>query len=268
MEYSIYDAINAGFGDVIFVIRRSFEKEFCDIVVSKLKKNVNVGYVFQELEMLPPGITYPPERQKPWGASQAVHSAREKIKNPFAVINADDYYGQDSFKIMYNYLSDLATTSVTYAMIGYQIQNTLSEFGTVSRGICQTTDGVLTGVIERTKIGWLNGSIVYYDEFDKTWPIESIATVSMNFWGFTPQIFEQINKQFIRFLREHSHELKSEYPLPTVVDHIMKAGEATVKVLPTSDKWFGVTYKEDKPLVMQKIRDLTVSGAYPKGLWK
>lgn len=269
MEYSIFDAIKAGFGDVVFVIRRSFEEEFCDVVVRKLKKFVNVDYVFQELDMLPPGITSPAERQKPWGAAQAVLSARDKIKNPFAVINADDYYGHDSFLIMYNYLSNLESSSSSYSMIGYQIQNTLSEFGTVSRGICQTMDeGYLSGVIERAKIGWLKGTIVYFDEADKTWPVDNSATVSMNFWGFTPLVFEQINKQFIGFLREHGNELKSEYPLPTVVDHIMKTGEATVRVLPSNDRWFGVTYKEDKPLVMQNIKDLTLLGIYPAKLWK
>jgi UTP-glucose-1-phosphate uridylyltransferase len=268
MEYSIYDAIKAGFEEVVFVIRKCFEKEFCEIVIDKLKNHVKVDYVFQEIEMLPQGIAYPAERQKPWGASQAVLCAGERIKTPFAVINADDYYGQNAFKTMHDYMNDLKKTSNEYAMIGYQLQNTLSEYGTVSRGICQTSsDGHLTELIERTKIGWLNNTIVYYDDADKAWTLESSAIVSMNFWGFTPVIFEQINRQFMGFLKGHSQELKSEYPLPNVVDHIMKAGEATVMVLPGNDKWFGITYKEDKPIVIRRIRDMISAGAYPKSLW-
>jgi len=268
MEYSIYDALRTGFDDVVFVIRRSFEKQFCKLIINRLKKHVNVDYVFQELDMVPEGITYSPDRQKPWGAAQAVLAARNKIQVPFAVINADDFYGHNAFKIMWDYLSVQTGISTSFAMVGYELQKTLSDYGTVSRGICRlTANGYLTEVDEQPRVERIENSIVSYTGEGESVTIDGTTKVSMNFWGFTAVVFNLIGNHFHQFLLNHSRELKSEYTLPTAVDHIMKAGEATVKLLPCNEQWFGVTYKKDKPAVMQNLRNLTINGKYPERLW-
>jgi dTDP-glucose pyrophosphorylase len=268
MEYSIYDALRAGFGKVVFVIRQSMEEEFRRRFAEKLAPFIEVAYVYQEIDRVPEGITWPADRVKPWGSSHAVLAAAGAIREPFAVINADDYYGSGSFKQMAGHLSSVAIDDTAYAMIGFGIQNTLSEHGTVSRGICECDEkGLLRKITERTRIVRQGDQIVYYDESENTIPLVGDELVSMNFWGFTPVFFVQLNRQFESFIRRHCHEPKAELPLPPAVDGVITSGEGTVKVLPCHDQWFGVTYKEDKPRVVERIREMTRAGTYPPALW-
>jgi hypothetical protein len=268
MDYSIYDALHAGFGKVVFVIRRSFEKDFVEKVVSKYEGIIPTEIVFQEVDKIPAGFTYDTEREKPWGTNHAVLMGAEVIKEPFAVINADDYYGTESFKILGDYLKSIAGKKGDYCMIGYRIENTLSESGAVNRGVCSTDEnGFLTSIVEREKIEKEGGSIMYKDENGVEQTIPGEVHVSMNMWGFTPDYFDYSMTLFKEFLAKNGQNPKSEFYIPTVVNDLIQNKKATVKVLDSPSKWFGVTYIEDRPLVILRINELNRKGVYPNKLW-
>ena len=271
MDYSIYDAINAGFGKLVFVIRKDFEQEFREKIISKYEGHIPCELVFQGLDCLPEGFTCPEERTKPWGTNHAVMMGASVIKEPFAVINCDDFYGRDSYQVMGKFLSELPEGSKnTYAMVGFRVGNTLSESGTVSRGLCATNDKQqLTSVVERTKIQRMDGEVKYLDE-NETWVSTPDTTpASMNFWGFTPDYFEYSEDFFKTFLSDpkNMENLKSEFFIPLMVDTLINGGVATVDVLDTTSKWFGVTYPEDRQGVVEKIKALVDAGEYPEKLF-
>ncbi|MDR1225288.1 MAG: nucleotidyltransferase [Prevotellaceae bacterium] len=269
MDYSIYDAIRAGFGKVIFVIRKDFEQAFRNTFANRFGSIIVVDFVFQSIDKVPAGCTYPPGRTKPWGTNHAVMMSAGAIKEPFAVINADDFYGQESFEILCNFLKNVEGKKNQYCMVGYHLGNTLSESGAVSRGICdKDSEGNLVSVVEYTHIERLGGTPVYKDENSKQKQLDSNALVSMNMWGFTPDYFDYSEKSFKEFLAKNGENPKSEFYIPIVVDELIRSKTATVKMLPTTAQWFGVTYSEDKPAVMMKINDLVRKGAYPEKLWK
>ena len=269
IDYSIYDALNAGFGKVVFIIRREIEEDFKEVFVKKFQKIIPVEYVFQEISRVPQGITIPEGRVKPWGTGHAVMMAAEVIHEPFAVINADDYYGADAFKKMAAYLTAPAHNHPTdYSMVGYLLKNTLSAHGAVSRGVCRlSNDAYLMGITECTNIRQMQGKIAFRaaDETEISLPEETI--VSMNFWGFMPSFFDHLSLEFAGFIQLNYDQPKAEFYIPTVVDNLIKSGEAKVQVLKSADQWFGVTYKEDKPIVIQKINALIKKGVYPAHLW-
>ena len=273
MDYSIYDAIHAGFGKLVFVIRKDFEQDFREKVVSKYQGHLPVEVVFQSLEDLPDGFTVPEGRTKPWGTNHAVLMGKEAIKEPFAVINCDDFYGRDSFQVMGKFLSSLAEGSANkYAMVGFRVGNTLSESGSVSRGVCSTDEkGFLTTVVERTKIERkADGEVKYLEDDGETWTaIPETTPVSMNFWGFTPDYFTYSQDYFKYFLGLESTKtnLKAEFFIPLMIDKLIKEGTATVEVLDTTSKWFGVTYPEDRPDTVAKIQKLIDDGVYPDRLF-
>ena len=269
MDYSIYDAVRAGFGKVVFVIRKSFDKEFREKIVSKYTNHIPVEIVYQELDMLPEGYTVHPDRVKPWGTNHALMMGESVINEPFAVLNADDFYGRESFEVLAKALKELDGKKNHYCMIGYRLSNTLSESGSVSRGVCQTdASSYLTSVVERTSIQRIDGVIKYKDDADNWNALEENTPVSMNMWGFTPDYFEYSNKCFTDFLDNNQENLKSEFFIPFVVDTLISAKLADVKLLDTPSKWFGVTYPEDRPLVVDKLKDLADKGEYPTPLWK
>jgi len=269
MDYSVFDAHRAGFGKVVFVIRKSFDKEFREKIVSKYKNHIPVEIVYQELDMIPEGYTLNPEREKPWGTNHAVMMGESVIKEPFAVINADDFYGRESFDILAKALNEMEGKENHYCMIGYRLSNTLSESGTVSRGVCETDkNNYLTSVVERTSIQRIDGVIKYKDAEGYWLDLPEDAPVSMNMWGFTPDYFEHSNKYFVKFLELNQDNLKSEFFIPLMVDHLIMNKVADVKVLGTPSKWFGVTYPEDRPLVVEKLKKLSSDGEYPSPLWK
>ena len=270
IDYSIYDALKAGFSKVVFIIRREFEEEFREKVGRTIEKQVDTAYVFQEIETLPSGFEIPSNREKPWGTAHAALCAQDETDQPFGIINADDFYGQESFKVLADFLKEAEDTEdmYQYCMIGFTLQNTLSDYGHVARGIClETDDGYLADVVERTKIKKF-GSTPKYTEDDQTWielPRDTI--VSMNTWGFTPSIFQELETRFITFLESRINEPKSEYFIPTVVNELIQEDRARVKICPTDESWFGVTYKEDKPRAEKEIRVLIEKGTYPESLW-
>lgn len=270
IDYSIYDAIRAGFGKVVFIIRKSFEQDFKDIFITKLQPYVQVEYVFQEIENIPEGIPISPERTKPWGTAHAILMAKEVIHEPFAVINGDDFYGAEAFRTMADFLSSLTAEQQTqYSLVGYQVGNTMSEHGTVSRGVCEENKNeLLVSVTERTNIQYVNDGIAYLDAENKFQYLKPETLVSMNFWGFTPEYFKQTEPMFRSFLMENTDSLKAEFYIPTAIDKLITSSVATVKVLRSDAKWFGVTYKEDKPLVIEKLANLVKAGVYPAKLWK
>jgi len=268
LEYSVYDAIRAGFGKVVFVIRRDIENDFKEIFINKLRKHIEIDYVFQELSMVPAGIEVPAERVKPWGTGHAVLVAESKVKEPFAVINADDYYGADAYKKMADYLSKLNNSETSYSMVGFELDKTLSEHGLVSRGVCQEdANANLVSVVERTKIGRDEKGVAYKDANDASVYVNEKTIVSMNFWGFTPAFFSQLQQVFAKFIIDNVTNPKAEFFIPLVMDDLIKARQASVKVLRSTDQWFGVTYKEDKPMVVAKVKELVDKGVYPKALW-
>jgi hypothetical protein len=272
MDYSIYDAIHSGFGKLVFVIRKDFEQEFRDKVASKYEGHLPVEIVFQSLEDLPEGFTVPEGRTKPWGTNHAVLMGKDVIKEPFAVINCDDFYGADSFRVMGKFLSDLPEGSKNrYAMVGFRVGNTLSESGTVSRGVCGTdAKGYLSDVVERTKIQRIDGEVKYLEDDGTTWTaIPDTTPVSMNFWGFTPDYFKYSQEYFKYFLGLESTKtnLKAEFFIPLMMDKLIKDNTATCEVLDTSSKWFGVTYPEDRPDTVAKIQKLIDEGVYPNKLF-
>ncbi len=269
IDYSVYDAKRAGFGKVVFVIRKSIEAEFKE-AYSKLEKQIAVDYVFQELDNVPAGITVPADRQKPWGTAHAIMVAADAIKEPFAVINADDFYGATSFKNMADYLSTpRADEHETYSMVGFILKNTLSEHGFVSRGVCGTNkDGFLTDVVERTSIQRMeNQQIMFKDSDESLKPLTGEEIVSMNFWGFPASVFSHLKRFFTEFIQQNAGNIKSEFYIPIAINLLTKENQAKVKVLDTPDQWFGVTYKEDKESTIQRIKNLIAAGKYPAKLW-
>ena len=268
MDYSVFDAMRAGFGKVVFVIRKDFEEDFRKVVLSKYADHVPCEVCFQGIDNLPEGFTRNPERTKPWGTNHAVLMAKDIIKEPFMVINADDFYGKESFEVMAKFLLDVNGQEGKYCMAGYRVGNTLSEHGTVSRGVCATDKmGFLTDVVERTAIENKNGHIVFPDEMGNEVEIPFDTPVSMNMWGFTPEYFEYTEEAFKTFLTENSQELKAEFYIPTLVNDMIKAGKATCQVLDTPAKWFGVTYADDRQMVVDKIQALVDAGVYPNKLF-
>ena len=268
MDYSIYDAIQAGFGKIVWVIRRDFEEQFRTQILAKYEGHVPCELCFQSLDALPEGFTVPEGRQKPWGTNHAVLMGKDVIKEPFAVLNCDDFYDRDAFRVMAKFLSELPEGSKgKYAMVGFRVDNTLSESGTVSRGICENDEKthLLTGVVERTKIERHDGVVQYLDEDEKWVSIPDTTPVSMNFWGFTPDYFEYSEAYFKTFLSDPKNQanLKSEFFIPLMVDYLIKNGKATCEVLDTTSKWFGVTYPEDRPEVVAKLAALHKAGQYP-----
>jgi UTP-glucose-1-phosphate uridylyltransferase len=266
IDYSLYDAIRAGFGKVIFVIRHDFEEAFKARFDPKLKGRIIVEYVYQALDKLPSGFTLSPERQKPWGTAHALLMADGAANEPFAVINADDFYGKKAYAAMSDFLVS-SSDPTEYSMVGYNVENTLSDHGTVSRGVCATDpNGYLTTVVERTKIKGESDGIYYYEE-DGRHQLSPKSPVSMNFWGLKPSVFGYIKEGFAQFLTDHGHELKSEYYIPLLINDNIVNGKIKTKVIECDSPWFGVTYIEDKPIVKGRIAQLIADGVYPMELW-
>lgn len=264
MDYSIYDAIRSGFGKVVFVIRKDFEQDFKEIILSKYEGHIPVATVFQSIDALPEGFACPAERTKPWGTNHAVLMGKGVINEPFAVINADDFYGRNTFEVMAQELMRERTRKGDYCMVAFHVGNTMSESGTVSRGVCGQKDGYLDTVVERTAIGYNEaGEIVFTDENGVVQHLDPSTLVSMNMWGFTPDFFDYSEEYFVEFLKENMEKPKSEYFIPMVVNKMIQNGTGTVKVLDTTSKWFGVTYAEDRPSVVEKLAALHEVGEYP-----
>ena len=267
MDYSVFDALRAGFGKIVFVIRKDFEQDFRNVVLSKYEDKVPCEICFQSLDKVPEGYTYNPERTKPWGTNHAVLMGKDLIHEPFAVINADDFYGKESFQVLADFLTQAQDKKGEYCMVGYHVANTLSENGSVSRGVCSTDgNGYLTDVVERTHIEQIGANVVYTEDGVDT-IIAPNTPVSMNMWGFTPEYFEYAQEAFKEFLTNYGQELKKEFYIPTLVNDMIVAGKATCKVLDTPAKWFGVTYAEDRPQVVMKLNDLIKKGVYPEKLF-
>ena len=265
MDYSIYDAIRAGFGKVVFVIRKDFEQDFRDKILSKYEGHIPVEVVFQSTDKLPEGYTCPADRTKPWGTNHAVMMASDVIKEPFAVINADDFYGRDAFEVMARDLMRPRERKGDYSMVGFRVGNTMTENGSVSRGVCSTdADSNLTTVVERTAIAYdPDGSIAFTDENGDKQTLDPATPVSMNLWGFTPDYFDFSDREFRKFLDKDLNTPKSEFFIPLVVDTLIHNGEATVQVLDTEARGFGVTYAADRPGVVAKLAELHAAGVYP-----
>ena len=273
LYFSLYDAFMAGFNKSIFVIKRENEEDFRKLIDNGAAKYMKVDYAFQQLNDLPDGYSVPEGREKPWGTAHAVMAARHLADGPIAVINADDYYGPGAFQTIYDFLEGACDgEKYSYCMVGYDIENTLTENGFVSRGVCKTSEqGFLTEITERTKIQWKDGEIVYTEDHAKTWKnLPKGTTVSMNFWGFTPSMMKEMEAGFPAALDKILAEnpLKGEYFLPGVVDRLLREGKAEVKVLKSRDRWYGVTYKEDKESVVSALQSMKDKGEYPDKLWK
>lgn len=268
-DYSIYDAMHAGFNRIVFVISPKMEEEFRTEYTQKFPPDLKVEYVIQSIDNVPEGFTVPADRKKPWGTAHAVLMAREVIHEPFAVINADDFYGRSSYKIMHDFL--VRTTEEVpgqYCMVGFELQKTVSEHGSVARGVCKVDDhGFLKGMVERTKIYKKADRIIYEDEEGSMHPLDPMDTVSMNLFGFTPDFFDHIEENFRTFIQENIDNPKAELYIPVVVDNLINEGLARMSVLQTDESWFGVTYQEDKPKVLSAIRALVDKGRYPVPLW-
>ncbi len=267
IDYSIYDAIKAGFGKVVFVIRESFADAFKERFEPRLQDRIEMEFVFQELNKLPQGFTVPESREKPWGTGHAMLMAKEVIHEPFAIINADDFYGQAAYQQAAEFIASSKADN-EYAMVGYALKNTLSEHGTVSRGVCEADhQNNLTKIVERTKIGWENQRIYFYEDDSKT-ELTGEEPVSMNFWIFKPSFFDHLETGFKDFLKEKGSELKSEFYFNAMADRLIKEDKATTKIINTQARWFGVTYREDRPLVQDSLNKLIREGIYPEKLWK
>jgi dTDP-glucose pyrophosphorylase len=265
IDYSIYDALRAGFGKLVFVLRKEIEQPFKETVGARFEKHAPVDYVFQELDKLPAGFTVPAGRTKPWGTTQAILMAADAIREPFAAINADDFYGAESYRLL---AAHLQPGVEDYAMVGFTLRNTLSEFGTVARGVCRVdASDYLESVVELTSIARDGGQVKNTDAEGRVTVLDGDEPVSMNMWGFTPRLFGQLRTRFEAFLRQHGTDLKRECYIPSTVNDLVADGEARVKVLRTGDAWFGVTYREDHPRVAESIRRLVRDGAYPENLW-
>lgn len=274
MDFSIFDAVKAGFEKVVFIIKKENEQAFRTAIGDRLSEKIKVSYVFQELTNLPEGYVVPERRVKPWGTGHAIMSCMGEIDGPFVVINADDFYGSHAFQVAYDYLTTHQDEEgiYRYMMVGYRLENTLTDNGHVARGVCEMdAQGYLADIHERTHIEKRGNGAAYTEDEGKTWiPISGDATVSMNMWGFSESILGELQSRFSAFLEENleKNPLKCEYFLPFVVDELLKEGRATVAVEKSQDKWFGVTYKEDKPMVMAAIQNLKDQGVYPAHLWK
>lgn len=256
LDFSVYDAVKAGFTKVVFVIKHAIEDDFKAMVGKRIAKRVKVEYVFQETDALPEGYTCPDDRTKPWGTAHAILCCKDVVKEPFAVVNADDFYGRSAFIKMAEFLK---SDTADYCMVGFRLQNTLTENGYVSRGVCETENGELRSVTERTKIS----DCKYTEDDGKSWTaLDPQTVVSMNLWGFRPDIFGYIEDGFKVFLNERINEPKSEYYLPSVVSSLIESGEKSVKVLVAEDKWYGVTYKEDKQNVVDAVEKMVADGLY------
>ena len=273
LDFSLYDAVMAGFKKVIFVIKKENEEAFRELIDSRAGKYIDVEYAFQAIDDLPEGYSVPEGREKPWGTGHAVLAARNLVDAPFAVINADDYYGPGAFQTMYSFLESAEDNDkYQFCMVGFQIENTLTENGYVSRGVCQLSDeGYLTDITERTKIQWQDDKIVFTEDDGTTWQeLPRGTSVSMNFWGFTSSMMKELKERFPAFLDKAVVEnpMKGEYFLPGVVDQLIQEGKAEVKVLNSMDRWYGVTYKEDKESVVDALQSMKDKGEYPDVLWK
>lgn len=268
MDYSVYDALQAGFGKIVFVIRHSFEKEFKEKVASKYENQIPIEIVFQELDDLPKGFTLSPEREKPWGTNHALIMGKDVIKEPFGIINADDFYGRESYQLLAKQLENMAGQQQNYCMIGYLLGNTLSESGSVARGVCEINDdSYLTKIVERTQIERIDSVPCYKDE-DGTWKrLTDTTPVSMNMWGFTPDYFDLSEKNFIVFLEKNQNNPKAEFLIPTLVNDLVAKKEIKVKLINTSSNWFGVTYAKDRSEVVRKIQELIDNKTYPTRLF-
>lgn len=271
MDYSIYDAIKAGFGKIVFVIRKDFEQEFREKVLSKYEGHIPAEVCYQSLDALPEGFTVPEGREKPWGTNHAVMMAKDLIHEPFCVINCDDFYNRDSFMVIGKFLADLPDNSTnTYAMVGFRVGNTLSENGTVARGVCSKDENdLLTTVVECTEIMRVNGKVSYKDENGEWVAIEDNTPVSMNMWGFTPDYFAHSDAYFKQFLSDPKNQAnpKAEFFIPLMVNELVNNGTSTVKVLDTTSKWFGVTYSADRQATVDRIQALVNEGVYPNKLF-
>lgn len=272
IDFSIFDAIRAGFRKIIFIIKQEMEEEFKEVIGDRIEKIVEVEYVFQEVTKVPDSFTVPEERVKPWGTGHAILCCKEKIKGPFAVINADDFYGREAFTKIYDFLdTSKENQSTVYTMVGYQLENTLTENGSVARGVCDVNEeGFLTEITERTKIERFPDGAKYFDSEQEVWEdIPFDKTVSMNLWGFKEDVMKELEEEFNRFLETEVsiNPTKSEFFLPTVVQHMIEKQKVQVKVLNSDDKWFGVTYREDKEVVQKEIAKLKEQGVYPTNLW-
>lgn len=273
MDFSIYDAVKAGFEKVVFIIKKENEADFRECIGNRIEKQIQVEYVFQDLHNLPEGFEVPEGRVKPWGTGHAVLSCLSVIDGPFAVINADDYYGQQAFQMIYDFLTTHADEEkYQYTMVGYLLENTLTENGHVARGICETNaEHKLTAITERTRIEKHENGPAYTEDDGATWvQVSKEAIVSMNMWGFSASMLPELNARFAGFLRENlpKNPLKCEYFLPFVVDELIREDKAEVTVLESRDRWYGVTYKEDKPVVVKAIQTLKAQGLYPQKLWE
>jgi NDP-sugar pyrophosphorylase family protein len=265
MEYSIFDARRAGFKRVIFVIRKEIEQQFKESIGSRYEKRIAVDYVFQELGKLLPGFALPQGRTKPWGTTHAILMAAGCITEPFAVINSDDFYGADSYRVLAH---QLQSQSPDYAMVAFVLRNTLSDFGSVARGICHMDeDGYLADIVELKCIEREKAHAKNIDENGNVTTLSGDEIVSMNMWGFTPKVFDQFHEHFCKFLQKHGNDLKAECYVPTTVNELVAEGQARVRVLRTSDSWFGVTYREDRLRAIESVRRLIEGGYYPKSLW-
>lgn len=272
IDFSIFDAVRAGFEKIVFVIKKEIEKDFKEVVGNRIEKHVEVAYVYQQVDKLPEGYQVPEGRVKPWGTGHAVLCCSDVIDGPFAVINADDYYGVEAFKKIYDYLSQCSDDDkYRFAMVGYLVENTLTDFGYVSRGVCTVDDSqMLVDIHERTHIERKDGGAAYTEDDGQTWhQIPEGSTVSMNMWGFTAGFMNELRARFGAFLDDamKNNPLKGEYFLPFVVDELVKEDKATVKVLKSADRWYGVTYKEDKAVITKAIADMKAAGKYPEKLW-
>lgn len=270
IDFSIFDAIKAGFKKVIFIIKKEIEEDFKEVIGNRIEKIVEVEYVYQEIAKVPENFTVPESRVKPWGTGHAILCCMDKIQGPFAVINADDFYGREAFVKIYDFLSSIEQINL-YSMVGYQLKNTLTEHGSVARGVCNVNEeGFLTKITERTKIEKFPDGAKYYESETDTWEeISFDSTVSMNLWGFQANIMAELKEEFDTFLKTEvaNNPEKSEFFLPTVVQHMIESQKVQVKVLHSKDQWFGVTYKEDKEVVLKEIAKLKEQGIYPENLW-
>ncbi|MDT8298701.1 MAG: sugar phosphate nucleotidyltransferase [Spirochaetaceae bacterium] len=267
LDYSVRDAVKAGFDRVVFIIRKDIEKAFRETVGNRFTGKVDVEYAFQELDDLPAGFTVPTQREKPWGTGQAILACRDIIDESFIVINADDFYGAEAFIEGAKGLKSVDPAKLDGFLVSYRLSNTLSPHGYVTRGVCEEQNGLLSCVTERFKIGSNADGVVEYQEEDGSHPMTGEELASMNFWGFSPAIFPELERRFIEFLKENGHGMKTEYLIPSEVDALISSGKMSVKVLKTEASWFGVTYPEDKPSVKATLKSLVEQGIYPSPLW-
>ena len=269
IDYSIYDAIEAGFQKIVFIIRESFKQDFVDFFSGKFDDKIEIAFVTQELNHIPSAFKMDPERVKPWGTAHAVARAKQEVEGPFAVINADDYYGKEAYLTLMEFFDNTSSDANEFCIIGYFLENTLSDYGTVNRGVCSMDDqGYLESIEECTKIlREEDGIIRFPQDSDDKKELGAKTLVSMNMFGFKPSYFDHFDNEFTAFLTNHGTELKSEFYIPTLLDTLIKTGRVNLKVLESESDWFGVTYQDDKPFVVERINKLVASGAYPEKLW-